>query len=90
MSVYAAVSNGTVLRIGPFAEVTQLARQERSRAITVRRATQREESAADTGWAVEVACAGTTDVLRCLDEADARTTAAAVRANGVQARVVRV
>ena len=90
MSLFTLLSNDAVLRVGPFAEITALAGAQRKtgRQVRVRRATADEQ--ASRGWAVRLFAAGTSDLLRCLDEDDATTTLAQVQAAGLRAEVIHI
>lgn len=90
MSLFAAVSREHVLRVGPFDEIAALARQASASGDPVRVRPARRSEQLPHGWAVQVSAAGTTDLLQCQDEADARATLAAVRAHGIRAEVVRL
>jgi len=91
MSDFVLIANGVVLTVGPYARLTAAAREQaqRGQQVTLRRATPADKRSAARTWAVEVSAADQTDVLACQDEADARTTLAAVMANGIRARIVR-
>ncbi len=90
MSLFAAVSRDRVLRVGPFDEIAALARQASAAGDPIRVRPAKRSEQLPRGWAVQVSAAGITDLLQCLDEADARTTLDAVRAHGVRAEVVRL
>jgi len=92
MSLFAVVSNDVVLTIGPFAQVTALADEQRKRGtqVIVRRTKPQDHAVTPADWAVRVFAAGMSDLLHCLDQDDAQATLREVRANGMRAQIVRV
>ncbi len=101
MAQFTMVSDGRILSIGSFEDVTSLATQERAaghrvcvhrtRPADLASLPQGRTPSFDTrGFAVRLRQAGRTDLLHCLDAEDAQAVLEEIRSRGVQAKIVRV
>lgn len=96
MSLFTMVSDGVVARVSSFEDIVKLAADARlsGHRVSVHRSTPAELALislqATRGWAVALSMGGRSDVLRCMDEEEARALLPDIRAYGVTANIVRL